>query len=151
MLDDLDRRLLRQLQADPGQSLAALAERAATAPSVASRRLARLRAAGVLRGTRAVIDWRALGWSVEVSLRFTLDKTQPNAFDEFIAAARAVPEVLEIQTFLGSVDARLAVIARDMAHYQRIYRERILTLPHIADIEALMHVARIKDAEALPL
>lgn len=151
MLDDLDRRLLRQLQADPGQSLAALAERAATAPSVASRRLARLRAAGVLRGTRAVIDWRALGWSVEVSLRFTLDKTQVNAFDEFLAAAREVPEVLEIQTFLGSVDARLAVIARDMGHYQRIYRERILTLPHIADIEALMHVADIKSGEGLPI
>jgi Lrp/AsnC family transcriptional regulator len=104
-----------------------------------------------LRGTRAVIDWRALGWSVEVSLRFTLDKTQPDAFDAFLAAARAVPEVLEIQTFLGSVDARLAVIARDMAHYQRIYRERILTLPHIADIEALMHVARLEEREALPL
>jgi Lrp/AsnC family leucine-responsive transcriptional regulator len=30
----------------------------------------------------------------------------------------------------------------DMAHYQEIYRDRILTLPHIADIEALMQVAR---------
>jgi Lrp/AsnC family transcriptional regulator len=33
-----------------------------------------------------------------------------------------VPEVLEIQTFLGRVDVRLSVIARDMAHYQEIYR-----------------------------
>ena len=46
---------------------------------------------------------------------------------------------------------RLNVIARDMAHYQQIYRERILTLPHIADIEALMHIANIKRAEGLPL
>jgi Lrp/AsnC family transcriptional regulator len=56
-----------------------------------------------------------------------------------------------VQTFLGRVDVRLSVIARDMGHYQQIYRSRILTLPHIADIEALMQVARIKGEEALPL
>ena len=59
--------------------------------------------------------------------------------------------MLEIQTFLGQVDVRLSVIARDMAHYLDVYRDRILTLPHVADIEALMHVARIKTDESLPL
>lgn len=110
-----------------------------------------MQASGVLKGQQAVIDWQVLGYAVEVSLRITLDKTQTRAFDEFIEAAREVRHVIEIQTFLGSVDVRLSVIARDMGHYQQIYRERILTLPHIADIEALMHVARIKQGEALPL
>ncbi len=149
--DDTDRRLLRQLQADPAQPLAELARRASVTEATASRRLDRLRARGVLKGQAALIDWRRLGYEVEVSLRVTLDKTDPRAFDEFIAAARLVPEVLEIQTFLGRVDVRLNVIARDMAHYQQIYRARILTLPHIADIEALMHIAEIKRGEALPL
>jgi Lrp/AsnC family transcriptional regulator len=97
------------------------------------------------------IDWAALGYGVEVSLRLTLDKTDPRAFDQFLAAARAVPEVVEIQTFLGRVDVRLAVIARSMRHYQDIYRDRILGLPHIADIEALMHVATIKNQQTVPL
>jgi len=110
-----------------------------------------MREQGVIRGQEAVIDWQALGYAVEVSLRFTLDKTQARAFDEFLEAARKVPEVLEIQTFLGRVDVRLSVIARDLGHYQRIYRTRILTLPHIADIEALMHLARIKSDVGLPL
>ncbi len=52
---------------------------------------------------------------------------------------------MAIETFLGRVDVRLNVIARDMAQYQEIYRSRILTLPHIADIEALMLIATIKD------
>jgi len=150
-VDDTDRRVLRQLQADPAQSMAELARRAGVTEATASRRLEKLRTRGVLRGQEAVIDWRRLGWAVEVSLRITLDKTNPRAFDEFTAAARNVPEVLEIQSFLGRVDMRLNVIARDMAHYQQIYRERVLTLPHIADIEALMHIADIKRAEALPL
>jgi len=62
-----------------------------------------------------------------------------------------VPEVLEIQTFLGRVDVRLSLVARDLPHYQQIYREQVLTLPHIADIEALMTVAEIKSDRVLPL
>jgi len=84
-------------------------------------------------------------------LRVTLDKTQPRAFEDFTEQARRIPEVVEIQSFLGRVDLRLSVIARDMPHYQHIYRTAILTLPHIADIEALMHVARLKSDEVLPL
>ncbi|WP_417600266.1 Lrp/AsnC family transcriptional regulator [Pararhodobacter oceanensis] len=150
-VDDTDRRILRHLQADPAQSMAALARSANVTEATASRRLERLRQRGILKGQQAVIDWRKIGWEVEVSLRVSLDKTHPHAFDEFSAAAREVPEVIEIQSFLGRVDMRLQVIARDMAHYQEVYRSRILTLPHISDIEALMHIAEIKRGETLPI
>jgi Lrp/AsnC family transcriptional regulator len=151
MLDDIDRRLLRRMQADPTLAVPELAEDAGLSVRQVLRRLDKLRAGGVIRGVRAVIDWARLGYAVQVSLRFTLDKTVPRAFDEFIAAARDIPEVLEIQTFLGKVDVRLEVIARDMGHYQQLYRARILTLPHIADIEALVHVAQVKAEERLPV
>ena len=151
MLDDADRRLLRYLQAEPSLSPGELADRCGMTPGKAARRIARLQEDGILRGVGAVVDWVALGYAVEVSLRITLDKTQGNAFDAFMAEARKVPEVIELQTFLGRVDVRLSIIARDMAHYQQIYRGRILTLPHIADIEALMQVARIKSDQGLPL
>ena len=143
--------MLRQLLAEPGLSTSELAVRAGLTTATCWRRLEKLRAGGVLLGQEAVIDWRALGWEVEVSIRFTLDKTNARAFDEFLEAARKVPEVLEIQTFLGRTDVRLNVIARDMAHYQEIYRARILTLPHIADTEALMLVSTIKNSDAVPL
>ncbi|PJE32091.1 transcriptional regulator, AsnC family [Pseudooceanicola antarcticus] len=151
MLDDADRRILRQYQADPAASSAQLAERAGLTPATCWRRLERMQAQGIIRGVRGVIDWRALGYTVEVSLRITLDKSAPRAFDDFAAGARKIPEVLEIQTFLGQVDARLGIIARDVEHYQEIYREKILTLPHITDIDALMHVARVKFDEQVPL
>jgi len=151
MLDDVDRRLLRQWQAEPSLTLTELAERAQLSLNVLTRRIARLRDRGILLAVETQVNWAALGYGVEVSLRITLDKTEPRAFDDFIAAARQVPEVLEVQTFLGRVDVRLAIIARDMAHYQTLYRDQVLTLPHIADIEALMQVARIKSDQALPL
>ena len=151
MLDDTDHRILRHYQHDATLTAADLAERARVTPATCARRIERMQTAGIIRANRAVIDWRALGYEVEVSLRITLEKSQPRAFEDFQAAAREVPEVVEIQTFLGRVDVRLSVIARDMAHYQEIYRTAILGLPHIADIEALMHVAQIKTDEVLPL
>lgn len=151
MLDDTDRRILRQYQADPELTGQELAERAGVTAATLTRRLDRLRASGVLKGAQAVIDWQALGYAVEVSLRVTLDKSRAQAFEEFTDAARKVPEVVEIQTFLGQVDVRLSVIARDLGHYQQLYREKILSLPHMTDVEALMHIARIKYDERLPL
>ena len=151
MLDDLDRRLLRRLQTNPAMPVAELCDAVGSTAAVTSRRLARLRADRIILGKEAIIDWSKLGYNVEVSLRVGLDKTQSRAFDDFIAAAREVPEVIEIQTFLGRVDVRLSVIAKDMTQYQQIYQARILTLPHIADIEALMQVARIKSDEVLPV
>jgi Lrp/AsnC family transcriptional regulator len=150
-LDDTDRRILRQYLAEPGLERGRLAERAGVTAATLWRRLERLREGGVIRAEAALIDWRALGYEVEVSLRFTLDKTNPRAFDEFIVAARGVAEVIGIETFLGRVDVRLNVIARDMAHWTEVYREKILMLPHIQEVEALMLVATVKDAAGLPL
>ena len=65
-VDDSDRRLLRQLQADPALAVAELARRANMTEATASRRLDRLRTRGILMGQQAIIDWRKLGWEVEL-------------------------------------------------------------------------------------
>ena len=150
-ISDQDRRLIRLMQHTPDLSMAELADAIGVSPALCARRVERLRDTGVIKGQYAVIDWGVLGYRVEVSLRVSLDKTNPRAFDEFLAAARGIPEVLEIQTFLGRVDVRLHLIAKDMAHYQVIYREQVLTLPHIAEIEALMQVAAIHERRQLPI
>lgn len=150
-LDDLDRRLLRVLQDDANLTASQLADLTGAPGASCWRRIERLQELGVIINKEVDIDPKALGLSVEVSLRITLDKTQANAFDAFIKAARDVPQVNEIQTFLGRVDVRLNILARDMDHYQEVYRRRILALPHIADIEALMLIANVKTDQSLPI
>ena len=151
MLDDTSRSILRQLQADPSMSVPDLADRLRLTPGRVARRIDKMREEGYILGREAVIDWRALGYDVNVSLRITLDKTNPRAFDAFTEAAREIPEVIEIQTFLGRVDVRLSVIARTLPEYQALYRDRILALPHIDDIESLMTVATVQARRALPI
>lgn len=150
-LDDMDRRLLRCLQEDATLGAAELGARAGVTAAVAARRVERLERDGVITGWTVDLDPRALGFEVSVSLRVTLDKTVPRAFDDFIREARAVPEIDAVHTLLGRVDVRLNVLARDLDHYQQIYRDRILALPHVLDIEALMLVADVKSDAGLPL
>ncbi len=150
-LDDTDRRLLRILQDEPDLAMAELATRAGLSAGPCWRRIERLERDGVILGRVLDVDWRALGFEVRVFLRVTLDKTHARAFDGFLAAARALPEVIAIETLLGRVDVRMDVLARDLAHYQEIYRDRILALPHIAEIEALMLVSELKSSERLPI
>jgi Lrp/AsnC family transcriptional regulator len=150
-VDDIDRRLLRLLQIDCTVPVSALAERAGLSAGACWRRLERMERDGIILGRKVEIDHAALGHSVRVSLRVTLDKTRADAFDGFLDAARRVPEVLSLQTLLGRVDVRMEVLARDLAHYREIYRTRILALPHIAEIEALMLVSDIRNTEALPI
>lgn len=150
-LDVIDRKILRFMQDDALLPVAVMAHLVGVGTASCWRRIDRMEQSGVIKERAVVIDPKALGLEVEVSLRVTLDKTQTDAFDRFIEAARDVREVNEIQTFLGRVDVRLNVLARDMAHYQEIYRTRILSLPHIADIEALMLVANVMTKETLPL
>ena len=151
MLDGTDRRILRHMQADPQAPVAAIAERAGLSHAPCWRRIARMEREGIIQGRRAVIDQRKLGLEVQVFLRITLDKTARNAFDSFIAEARRIPEIVAIQTLLGRVDIRMDVLARDLAHYQQIYREHIMALPHILDVEALMLVSELKNTEAVPV
>ena len=151
MLDATDMKLLKALQFDPSLPVNDLARRAGVSAAVVSRRLGALQAKGIIEGWTIDLDPKALGYEVSVSLRITLDKTRRNAFDEFIQAAQAVPEIDAIQTLLGRVDVRLNVYARSLEHYQDIYRDQILGLPNVLDIEALMLVSEVKSSHELPL
>ena len=74
MLDDLDRRILRHWQADAGLTPVDLADLVGLTPGKVARRIVRMQEAGIIEGVGMVVDWAALGYTVEVSLRITLDR-----------------------------------------------------------------------------
>lgn len=151
MINDQERRILRLWQSDPNMSRKELAQNVGVSLGALNRRVEKLRDESVLGARRAVIDWGKLGYSVQVFLRVTLDKTQSDAWGEFIRAARLVPEIIIIETLVGRVDIRMDVMARDLDHYQEIYVEKILALPHLSDVESLMLISEIKNSAELPI
>jgi DNA-binding Lrp family transcriptional regulator len=82
-LDPLDLRLLALLQDDASLSNAELAERVGLSASQCSRRRAGLEAAGYIRGYRADVDARKLGYGIEAFTRVTLSKHSDATAEDF--------------------------------------------------------------------
>ena len=150
-LTSVEKRLIRNIMDDPNAGTAKLAERVGMSTTACWRKIEKLRQLGIIKGFVANINWRRLGYELEVSLRITLDKTQKDAFETFLVGARKIKEVNEIQTFLGRVDVRLNILAKNLEHYQSIYRDEILKLPYISEVEALMLISDIKKTNTLPV
>jgi len=121
MLDDESRAILRQFQANPGLTVPELAALVRMTPARITRRLDRLQEDGVIKGQEAVINWQALGYTVHVALRITLDKTVARAFDEFMTAVAV--DAIGCGAAHGAVGRKAGPVAtRDVAADQAAAR-----------------------------
>ncbi|HEX3335454.1 MAG TPA: Lrp/AsnC family transcriptional regulator [Jatrophihabitans sp.] len=102
-LDDVDRRLVRELAADARLPNNALAERAGIAPSTCLGRVRALRESGVIRGYHADIDPAALGRPIQAMIAVRLQSHARGHIPAFMAKIAKLPEVLNV-FFLGGAD-----------------------------------------------
>jgi Lrp/AsnC family leucine-responsive transcriptional regulator len=133
-LDKLDRDLLRALQANGRLSNAELAQRIGLSPSACFRRLQRLEEQGVIAGYVADLDGEAIGKPTTVFIEVTLASQVSTALDAFERAVAACDDVLECHLMSGDFDYLLRVAVADMRDYERVHRQRIAALPHVARI-----------------
>jgi len=116
-IDATDRRLLGELQADARLSLAELGRRVGlSAPAVADR-LARLEGDGVIRGYRADVDPRALGYALSVVLRI---RPAPRELHQVAELARSTPEVTECHRMTGEDCYLVRLHVRDVEHLEAV-------------------------------
>lgn len=102
-LDDVDRRLLRELAADARIPNNALARRVGIAPSTCLGRVRALRERGVIRGYHADVDPAALGRPIQAMISVRLQSHARGHIPAFMAKIAKLPEVLNV-FFLGGAD-----------------------------------------------
>jgi DNA-binding Lrp family transcriptional regulator len=103
VLDDVDRRLLRELAADARIPNNALAAKAGIAPSTCLGRVRALRESGVIRGYHADVDPTALGRPIQAMISVRLQSHARGHIPAFMAKIATLPEVLNV-FFLGGAD-----------------------------------------------
>lgn len=135
-LDETDRRLLRMLSQEAGQSAGALGRRVGLSQPATWRRIRRLERAGIVAGRRLRLDPGKLGFGVTVFLGVKLAARGRVGLEDFERAVSAIPEVQTVEHVLGLYDYRLRVVARDLSDFERVLRRRILTLPGVGNVEA---------------
>jgi Lrp/AsnC family leucine-responsive transcriptional regulator len=150
-LDDTDRRLLRALQADGRISNQDLAERCNLSPSACSDRVRRLREAGFIQGFSALLDPGKVDRALLIFVEVVLDRTTADVFDDFAAAARRAPDVLECHMVAGGFDYLIKARVKDMAAYRAFLGDVLVQMPGVRETRTYAVLEEVKSTNLLPV
>lgn len=150
ILDDASLRILDVLQENSELSNAELAERVGLSPSPCWRRVADMKAEGVIRGAVTLVDPLKLGLAVNVFVHVTLTKQDKESLETFIDAISGRPEVMECYLMTGEADFLLRVVIEDLIKYQALMLDCLTQIPGVANIRSSFALNQVKYTTALP-
>lgn len=134
-LDRYDRKILQALQADGRLSNQDLADRIGLSPSPCLRRVRALEEAGYIAGYHARLEPRKLGLNLTALIHISMDQHTPERFEQFEAAIRDIPEIVECLLITGqAADYQLKALVADMDAYQMLLLHRITRIPGVSGV-----------------
>ena len=149
-LDDIDRAILRAVQKDGALSMDALSDRVHLSRNACWRRLRALEEAGVIKGRVALVDPAQVGKGLHVMALIRTSNHDPDWMRKFDAAVRALPEIVGAHRMSGDLDYVLRIRVRDVADYDRFYKE-LISRVSVSDISASFVMEDIKDTTEIPV
>ncbi|MDZ5436330.1 Lrp/AsnC family transcriptional regulator [Pseudomonas fluorescens] len=150
-LDRTDRAILKALQRDASISNVALAEKVKLSPPACLRRVERLKQAGLIRGIVALLDPEALDAGMVVLIGVVLDRSTPESFAAFEAAAQKVSGCMECHVVTGEFDYFMLLRTKDSQSFNRLHAEQLLYLPGVRQIRSFMGLRQVLSTPQIPL
>ena len=147
-MDEFDRRILRELEADGRVTNAKLADRIGLSASACLRRVQELEACGIIQGYRAVLDRAQLGAQITVFVMVGLSAHLSKDARAFEAAMEAADEVRECHNITGSVEYLLRVEVDSLESYKAFHADTLGVLPQVASITSHISLGSSKDMRA---
>lgn len=146
--DDMNARILRELQRDGRISNLDLAERIGLSPSACLRRVQEMERSGVIRGYRAVLDPGLMGVGFVAYVTVGLNSHTKASQEAFERAAALAPQVRECHNITGTVEYLLRVECADLAAYKHWHTEVLGVLPQVQSITTFVVMGSPKDDRA---
>ncbi len=150
-LDDIDRRILRDLQADGRMTNVELARRAGISAPPCLRRVRVLEESGLIRGYHAELEPKTLGFNVTVFAQVGLDSQAETDLEAFEDLVRQWPQVRECYMLAGEADFILKIVAEDWDAYQRFLTTQLTTAPHVSHVKSALTIRESKHEAGVPL
>jgi len=151
-LDRIDRRILAELQQNARISNLELADKVGLSASPCLRRVRQLEEAGLIKGYAALLNASQLGLKLMALVQISMDRHTPDRFEQFEAAVKGYPQVLECILITGqSADYQLKVLVKDMEEYQDFLLNRITRIPGVTDVHSSFVLRQVISTTALPL
>jgi Lrp/AsnC family transcriptional regulator len=147
LLDDADRRILRELQHDSSRTVTQIAEAVGLSHAPCWRRIQRLRCEGVIQRETAVVDRSVLGWDVEFFVYLKFSAQGRATVKEFRKQIIQHERVIGAYIILGNYDMMLHLVAQNMRDYQQFYLQHLSGSPDLADINTMTVMATLKETQ----
>jgi Lrp/AsnC family leucine-responsive transcriptional regulator len=144
MIDNTDRKILRELQHDGRIAWVDLAERVSLSASACQRRVQSLIERGVIEKISASINPEALGYEVQAYVSVHVDRQDVARAKKFRTLIGKYPEVIACHMLTGEVDYLLLVVARDLRSFGHFVEEKILGMPGVKDASSSIVLDRVK-------
>ena len=149
-LDEIDRKILAELQSDGRMTNVELASRVGISAPPCLRRVRTLEEQGYIRGYHADVDARQLGFEVQVFANVGLVSQAEADLNAFEQRCRDWPLVRECHMLNGEVDFLLKCVAPDLSSFQIFLTEQLTAAPNVASVKTSLVIRQAKDAPGVP-
>jgi DNA-binding Lrp family transcriptional regulator len=149
-LDEIDRQILAELQADGRMTNVELARRVGISAPPCLRRVRTLEEAGYIRGYHADVNPRELGFEVQVFAMVGLNSQAEADLSAFENRCRAWPLVRECHMLNGEIDFILKCVSPDLSTFQSFLTEELLRAPNVASVKTSLVIRGAKDEPGVP-
>jgi Lrp/AsnC family leucine-responsive transcriptional regulator len=143
-LDDLDRRILEQLQRDSSLTNHALAERVHASPPTCLRRVRRLKKLGVIAKEVAIIDASKVGTTLTAIIEVTLDIQSAEKLQTFEEAVQEESAILQCYRVSTGPDFVLIAQVPDMPAYHALVHRALTAEANVRNVRTFFSVYRSK-------
>lgn len=150
-LDRIDIKILNLLQNDGRISNIKLAEAVNLSATAALARVQKLTQEGYILGFEAKLNPELLNANFVVFVEVLLDKTTPNALDDFSDAVTDYPEIVACHMISGGFDFLIKIRCQNMDDYRRISGQILWRLPGLKETRSYPVMEVIKDSSQIKL
>ena len=149
-LDEIDRKILAELQDDGRMTNVELARRVGISAPPCLRRVRTLEEAGYIRGYHADVNPRELGFEVQVFAMVGLHSQAEADLSAFEQRCRGWPLVRECHMLNGEIDFILKCVAPDLSTFQTFLTEELTSAANVASVKTSLVIRCAKDKPGVP-
>ena len=150
-MDEIDRKILAELQHNGRISVSDLAQKIGLSDSPCHRRLKALEKAGIITGYRAEINAAAVGLGFSAIVFVTLKECTAQLVEGFEEAVQRVPQITDCRRLFNTPDYIVTVVTRSITEYQELYDDTLSRLPGVLRLNSTIVMQDVIPGRGLPL
>ena len=133
VIDAIDRKILKYLITNARMPFLEIARKCGISGAAIHQRIRKLDEAGVIRGSRLIVDPKMLGFDVCAHINITVQ--DPALLNETVEQLKMIPEIVECHFITGKGNILVKLYCVDNEHLMRTIFDGVLRIPGISATE----------------